>query len=103
MITRHSTTATEAVALNKPVIILNLSGEPDPMGYVKEGVALGVYKGKDLKPAIEKLLKDDSGLAKNRERYIEKYLYKVDGKASERVVGVICEMIEGKKINKGCI
>ena len=93
MITRHSTTATEAVALNKPVIILNSSGEPDPVGYVKEGVALGVYKGKDLKPAIEKLLKDDSGLAKNRERYIEKYLYKVDGKASERVVGVICEMI----------
>lgn len=97
MVTRHSTTATEAVALNKPVIILNLSGEPDPMGYVKEGVALGVYEGKDLKPATEKLLKDDADLAKNREKYIQKYLYKIDGKATERVVGLIKKMMkEGK-------
>jgi len=94
MITRHSTTATEAVALNKPVIILNLSGEPDPVEYVKEGVALGVYNEKDLKPTIEKLLRDDSELAKNRKSFIEKYLYKMDGKATERVVNLILETIE---------
>ena len=93
MITRHSTTAMEAVALKKPVVILNLSGEPDPVEYVKEGVALGVYKEEDLKTAIEKLLKEDSELAKNRKGYIEKYLYKIDGKASERVVNMIDEMI----------
>ena len=97
MITRHSTTAMEAVALNKPVIVLNLSREPDTVEYVKEGVALGVYKGEDLKPAIEKLLKDDSELAKNRRGYIEKYLYKIDGKATERVVNLITKMIEEKK------
>jgi len=94
MITRHSTTATEAIALNKPVIILNLSGEPDPVEYVKEGVALGVYNEKDLKPTIEKLLRDDSELAKNRKSFIEKYLYKMDGKATERVVNLILETIE---------
>lgn len=94
MVTRHSTTAMEAVALNKPVIILNLSREPDPVEYVKEGVALGVYKKEDLKTAIEKLLKDDYELAKNRKKYIEKYLYKIDGKATERVVNLIEEMIE---------
>ena len=98
MITRHSTTAMEAVALNKPVVILNLSGEPDIVEYVKEGVALGVYKEEDLEPAIVGLLKDDSELARNREKYIEKYLYKIDGKATERVVGVIEGMIkEGRK------
>jgi hypothetical protein len=97
MITRHSTTAMEAVALNKSVIILNLSGEPDPVEYVKEGVALGVYKPEDLKPTIEKLLKEDSELAKNREKYIEKYLYKIDGKATERVVNLIERMIESSK------
>jgi len=100
MMTRHSTTAMEAVALNKPVIILNLSGEPDPVEYVKEGVALGVYKEEDLKPVIERLLKDDSELAKNRKRYIEKYLYKIDGKATERVVKLIGEMIEESKRKK---
>ena len=94
MITRHSTTAMEAVALNKPVVILNLSGEPDIVEYVQDGVALGVYKEENLKLSIEKLLKDDSELAKSRAKYIEKYLYKIDGKATERVVKLIEEMIE---------
>ena len=89
MITKTSTTAMEAVALNKPVIVLNLSGEPDVVDYVEQGIALGVYKGKDLKSTIEKLLKDDSELLKNRKKYIKKYLYKIDGKAAERVVEVI--------------
>lgn len=94
MITKNSTTAMEAIALNKPVIVLNLSGEPDVVDYVEQGVALGVYKEDDLKPTIEKLLKDDSELAKNRKKYIEKYLYKIDGKATERVVNLIMQTIE---------
>ena len=97
MITKNSTTAMEAIALNKPVIVLNLSEEPDLVDYVEQGVALGVYKEEDFKPAIEKLLKDDSELAKNRGRYIEKYLYKIDGKATERVVNLIMQTIEGSK------
>jgi len=97
MITRHSTTAMEAVALKKPVVILNLSGEPDLVEYVEEGVALGVYKEEDLEPTIEKLLEDDSELTKNRERYIEKYLYKVDGKATGRTVKLIEEMINERQ------
>ena len=97
MITRHSTTAMEAVALNKPVIILNLSGEPDPVEYVKEGVALGVYKEDDLKTAIGRLLMNDSELAKNRKKYIEKYLYKIDGEATERVVNLIEGMINDRE------
>jgi UDP-N-acetylglucosamine 2-epimerase len=100
MITRGSTTGMEAVALNKPVIVLDLTHKSDVIGYVKEGVALGVYKAEDLKPTIEKLLRDDSEIAKNRERYIEKYLYKVDGKATERVVNVIEEMIKESRSDK---
>lgn len=89
MVTKNSTTAMEAVALNKPVIVLNLSGETDVIGYVTEGVALGVYNERDLTPTIEKLLKDDSKLAENRDQYIEKYLYKIDGKSTERIVQLI--------------
>ncbi|MEE9592811.1 MAG: CDP-glycerol glycerophosphotransferase family protein [Thermoplasmata archaeon] len=94
MITGHSTTALEAVALSRPVIILNLSGDPDPVDYVQAGVAVGVYRAEDLRPTIERLLVDDGGLAENRERYIQRYLYRVDGKATERVVNLIEEMIE---------
>ncbi len=93
MITRYSTTALEAVALNKPVIILNLSEDPDLVDYVQEGVAVGVYRARDLRPAIKKLLVEDGELARNREQYIRRYLYRVDGKATERVVNLIDEMI----------
>jgi UDP-N-acetylglucosamine 2-epimerase len=100
MITKTSTTAIEAVALNKPVIILNLSGNQDIIDYINEGVALGVYKEEDLKQAIEKLLKDDTDLAMNRKSYIEKHLYKIDGKATERVADLITQMIEKSRREK---
>ncbi|MBN2014538.1 MAG: CDP-glycerol glycerophosphotransferase family protein [Candidatus Altiarchaeota archaeon] len=94
MITKASTTGLEAIALNKPVIILNFGGEPDIFDYVKEGVAAGVYRENELKATIERLLEDDSKLAKNRGAYIEKHLYRIDGKATERVVDLIRKMIK---------
>ena len=94
MITRHSTTAMEAVALGKPVIILNLSGNPDPVEYVQEGVARGIYNSDDLRAAVEQLLADDSDLSAKRGTYIEKYLNKIDGKATERVIDIIIKSIK---------
>jgi len=96
LITRHSTTAMEAVALNKPVIILNLSEDQDIIEYVKEGVALGVYRDLDLSSTIQKLLDGKDELSENREKYIENFLYKIDGKAAKRVVDVIIEIIYQK-------
>ena len=86
MITKNSTAAVEALALNKPIIVLNLTNKPDILDYVEKGIALGVYKEKDLKISIEKLIRNDIDLVKNRESYIYESLYKIDGKASERVV-----------------
>ena len=97
MITKNSTTAMEAVILNKPVIILNLSGEPDRMNYVHENVALGVYDPANLSSAIEKLLDDSSILHEKREEFIKKYLYKVDGKATERVVTLMKSLLDEAK------
>ncbi len=48
MVTKHSTTAIEAVALDKPVVILNLSKKPDIVDYVRKNVAAGVYEKKIL-------------------------------------------------------
>jgi len=83
----------EAVALKKPLIVLNLSRKPDLVEYVKEGVAIGIYDKDDLKITIEKLLKDDINLVKNRDGYVKKYLYKIDGKATERIVDAIKYLI----------
>lgn len=93
MITKNSTTAMEAAAIDKPVIVLNLSGEPDVCDYVTEGIALGVYRERDLPPAVEKLLRYDPEMRKKRANYVEKHLYKVDGESSERVVRFIEEMM----------
>lgn len=100
MVTKHSTTAMEAVALNKPVVILNLSEGSDFTDYVEQGIACGVYQEEDLALAIEKLLKDDSELARGRQRFIREHLYKIDGGATKRVVKLIKEMIYESKNQK---
>jgi hypothetical protein len=95
MISRTSTTVIEAVALDKPVIMLELVADASPIGldYVKEGVAIKVCTEEELCPAIEKLLVDDSQLARNRKHFVEKYLYKLDGKATARLVNLISKMM----------
>ncbi|MHA1942280.1 MAG: CDP-glycerol glycerophosphotransferase family protein [Candidatus Hodarchaeales archaeon] len=97
LITKHSMTATEAVALNKPVIILNLSGNPDIIDCVDEGVAVGVYKKEDLNQEILALLEDDSIIAKNRSRYVDAEYYLIDGKSSERMARLMETMINKKE------
>ena len=93
MITKFSTTATEALALDKPVIILNLGGEPDLIKYVDDGAAIGVYKSEGLGAAITKLLDDDAELVEKRKRYVHQHLYKNDGKATQRAAEVIRQML----------
>jgi CDP-glycerol glycerophosphotransferase (TagB/SpsB family) len=92
MITKDSTTALEAIAMNKPVIIFNLSGEPDFVNYVEEGVAIGVYSEEKLKHSLVYLLKDDSILEENRKSFIENYLYRLDGKSTKRVIKLVNEL-----------
>jgi CDP-glycerol glycerophosphotransferase (TagB/SpsB family) len=102
MITKSSTAAIEAAILGKPIIVLNLSREPDIMPYVEEGVALGVYKKEDLVPAITQILYDRetrTKLALARKRFVSDYAYVQDGKASERVANLILHLIE-RSMNK---
>jgi len=92
LMTKHSTTAVEALILDKPVLILNLSGRPDVIDFVKEGVAKGVYDEDDLEDTIKSLLANDSDLKKMRPRYLYKYLYNKDGNATARVIELIKEI-----------
>ena len=85
----------EAAALNKPVLIISF-GRYEYIDYIEQGIALGVHKEEELRSTIESLLLDDSKLAKNREKYIENYLYSIDGKATERISSVIFKMLDDK-------
>ncbi len=96
MITKFSTTAMEALALDKPLLLMNFSGEPDRIDYVAQGVAEGVYEPADLPLAIENLLNNKSDIAEKRKEYLARYLYKIDGKATSRIIQAIDAMIQEK-------
>jgi CDP-glycerol glycerophosphotransferase (TagB/SpsB family) len=97
VITYWSTTGLEAMVLGKPVIVLNLSGKPDKVAYARTGAALGVYKKGHLKQSILKCLYNLALRKKmfdKQKNFIFSESYKIDGKASERIINLINEMIK---------
>ena len=97
VVTQMSTTGQEAIMLGRPLVVVNLSGKPDTIPYVEYGAALGVYRPGELAQALRLALSDDAtlaALAEGRERFIRDFAYKADGKATERVIGVIDELLE---------
>jgi len=97
MITISSTTGLEALIMGKPLITINLSGKPDVMPYAESGVAIGIHKPEDIKPAIKSVLKDKDvrkKLVKKIKLFIYDQCYKMDGKASERIVDLIKKMTQ---------
>ena len=96
LITVNSTTVSEAVILNKPVVIVNLTSEPNFLPWVEEKVALGAYNLNEIESAIQKSLFDKNVLrmmASAREKFVEDHAFKLDGKSTDRVVNVIKEMV----------
>lgn len=96
VLTSFSATGLEAMMLDKPVISINLTGEPDRMPYAESGAALGVYHEDELAPAIMNALTDDDvrdKLKMGRESFVERYNYRMDGRAAERVLDLFDEMI----------
>jgi len=93
MITKNSTTAIEALILGKPVIVLNLSGEPDAVNYVEIGVAKGVYREEDLLLSIKELLETKFPKADVREKYLNKYICGLDGSATQNIIKEITDCL----------
>lgn len=84
----YSGVGLEAMMLNKPVVMLNFPDNPDKVDYAKKGAAYGVYDLKQLEPAINKaLFRDDK--QKQRKKYVKDCYYKMDGRATDRVIKVI--------------
>jgi glycosyltransferase involved in cell wall biosynthesis len=88
LINVSSTVTDEAMRLNKPVIIANLTGKPDDTPYVKMGVAIGVYKDNDMVPAIRKVFFDKK-IRKKMEEHRKKFVFEIDGLASKRIAEFI--------------
>ena len=99
MITPFSTTALEAMILDKPVITINLSGLPDKIPYAKSGAAIGVYNEEELTPALKTIFEDEAvkqELALKRKDFVFEHAYEMDGQAAKRIVKLIGKIIIGR-------
>ncbi len=105
LITKYSTTALEAMMIDKPVVTINLSGQPTPVPYAEEGAALGVYRYEDIEQAILKALDDEetrNRLKAGRDKFVRRWAGEPDGKAAQRIVMFMKEMIAASaKHSKG--
>ena len=100
MITGFSTTALDAMILDKPVVTVNFTGLEDPIPFAESGAAIGVYHEEDLRRAVEDGLFNESlkeKLRRDREKFVYEQAYLKDGKATERVVNLIEQMIVEKR------
>jgi len=100
LLTVYSTTALEALILDRPVVIIDLWGGGASNPYIQSGAVIGVTDEAELAGAVERALK--GGLTESersaRQSFVHSLAYKVDGKASERVVDLIGRLcLDGRK------
>jgi hypothetical protein len=92
LLSYHSTTAFEAMILDKPVVIVNLFSKSDVMPFVSSGSAFGAYDGESIPNVVYNALTNKKlykSMERNRKKFIYENCYKTDGKASERVAKLI--------------
>jgi len=95
LITGFSNVALEAALLEKPVLIVNLTNQPDPLPFVENGIALGAYSEAEVEQKLIALLTDAStreDLKVRRKEYFAQNPQLLDGRATERVVTLLKEM-----------
>lgn len=95
LVTWFSTTAVEAILLNRPVIVLNLTSEPDYTGYVSEEVAFGAHSVDEFASNLNQIFNGVRCPEDKRAAFVDKYAYRIDGKASARVIDIVAECLKG--------
>jgi len=91
-----STTALEAMIVGLPVVILNFTGRAykNDIPFVEKKAALLARDTKELREVIDKVLNGGlEDMKSSRDKFIYDNAYEQDGKASERVAGLIDQMV----------
>jgi tartrate dehydratase alpha subunit/fumarate hydratase class I-like protein len=76
---------------------MNFTGLPDPIPFAESGAAVGVYERGEIERAIEEGLYDETVKAKlreNRDQFVYEQAFRKDGKATDRVVSLIEQMVQ---------
>jgi len=93
----RSSSGLEALILDKPLIAVELHQRLIEVPFIEEGVAVGVKRIEELAGAIKICLYDEKtreGLKLNRKNFISDYVYKIDGKATQRALELIKALAE---------
>ncbi len=94
-VTVFSTTGLEALWLDRPLLTINLTDRPDLIPYAASGAAVAAYNAEDVLPALQLALDpiDQQKRAVARRKFVESYLGVQDGRALDRLVALIEEMV----------
>ncbi|GEM_PF-6703634 len=86
-----STTISESVVLNKPVVVLDLFNHAKEKAYVKRGVVLYATSSQDVSQKLSLFFSffTSVAFARKRKEYIEDFFCGLDGKATKRIVETI--------------
>ena len=91
-----NTTLVLALITRKPIIIYNVFDIKGDL-FLGNGVALECTDISKLVPSIQQILSSNPASEKKVENFIHEYLYKSDGRATERIGNAILELIEKKQ------
>ena len=86
-----STVGLEAILMGKPFVMVNLTGREDITPYADKRAAIPVRNESDIASELKKILDGQlpEYLDEGTSKFIEDYAFKMDGKASQRVVDLI--------------
>lgn len=94
IISVSSTSALEAMALDKPVLIINMDSSSK---FFKDGGVLFIEETDPIQPALEKLLNHPYDFIDENKvkKFVYDQAYIIDGNASKRISNLIREMVSG--------
>ena len=93
ILTISSTVGLESAILDKPLLCINFLNEKSM--YVDDGIALEVKNIEDLVEGIINVFnpKITAELSENRKKFVNEYVYGLDGKSSERIMNVVLDLV----------
>ncbi len=96
LININSTVAIETILIGKPLINIDIFNcRPEISMFTKFNTSILVKNGEQLRKAIKKILSKNymQKYEKSKKKFLEWYLYKMDGKSSGRILALIENMI----------
>ena len=97
VICQYSTVLSEAILMDKNVILVNFTNYKLPDEIITRKTFIIVENPEMLSEAINSIINDDvlkNTITSKRESYIKEYFFKMDGNSAERVVNEVIGLVE---------